>query len=275
MSHHPRYRRPAFTLIELLVVVAIIALLISILLPSLTSARNTARMVKCQANAKQFSNAHHMYANENDDWFVPHGTGPTATTYAWYRNIRYRQFLGLRPGTNFPEGLMCPSIPPDARATMARYNLGGNGQATDTITDTTQPVNMQNAPWNEGDYVEASVLSGTGVTRRHLRARIVVPAEKLQQMDGSDWNINMNGSNWQIRWDIVPETDGGTNVGWGAPAGGFHNAASYRHQEGATLSFMDGHAEYRAKENVFVFNADGVTANGTANQRLWRLYRKN
>jgi prepilin-type N-terminal cleavage/methylation domain-containing protein/prepilin-type processing-associated H-X9-DG protein len=54
-------RITGFTLIEVLVVVAIIALLIAILLPSLSIAREQARSAVCLSNLKQFGNAVHMY----------------------------------------------------------------------------------------------------------------------------------------------------------------------------------------------------------------------
>ncbi|MFQ5807405.1 MAG: type II secretion system protein [Phycisphaerae bacterium] len=62
-------RSQAFTLIELLVVVAIIALLISILLPSLSRAREEAKKVKCIAQLKEIGHAMHMYFMEHNEWF--------------------------------------------------------------------------------------------------------------------------------------------------------------------------------------------------------------
>ncbi|MDX2198131.1 MAG: prepilin-type N-terminal cleavage/methylation domain-containing protein [Phycisphaerae bacterium] len=59
--------RRGFTLIELLVVVAIIALLISILLPSLNGARRSARQTLCLTNERNIGVAVRQYAEENGD----------------------------------------------------------------------------------------------------------------------------------------------------------------------------------------------------------------
>jgi len=64
-------RRRAFTLIELLVVVAILALLMAILLPSLRGAKVIARRVACLSNQRQIGIAVHMWLNDKNGWF-PH-----------------------------------------------------------------------------------------------------------------------------------------------------------------------------------------------------------
>jgi prepilin-type N-terminal cleavage/methylation domain-containing protein len=71
----PRSRARAFTLVELLVVIGIIAILIAILLPALSRARQQATSAQCLSNLRQIGQAALMYANENHGYWTPAEAG--------------------------------------------------------------------------------------------------------------------------------------------------------------------------------------------------------
>ncbi|HEV8605754.1 MAG TPA: prepilin-type N-terminal cleavage/methylation domain-containing protein [Tepidisphaeraceae bacterium] len=74
-------QRRAFTLVELLVVIGIIALLISILMPVLSRAREAASTAKCLAQLRQLGQAAMMYSSDNKGYTLPAGYRPRGDFY--------------------------------------------------------------------------------------------------------------------------------------------------------------------------------------------------
>ncbi|MCO6436879.1 MAG: prepilin-type N-terminal cleavage/methylation domain-containing protein [Phycisphaerae bacterium] len=108
-------KRKGFTLIELLVVVAIIALLISILLPSLSRARELAKRAVCASNLRGIGQGEHIYANDNAEWFPIHffsGNGTSQPNIAPQLGaVNYPGTMGF-DGTNVAATIRLPTGDP-------------------------------------------------------------------------------------------------------------------------------------------------------------------
>jgi prepilin-type N-terminal cleavage/methylation domain-containing protein len=83
--------KKAFTLVELLVVIAVIALLMAILLPSLTKAREQARQIICKNNLRTLVTCAQLWSEDHDGW---------AIAGDWYK----------KKGINGPESSLLPYI---------------------------------------------------------------------------------------------------------------------------------------------------------------------
>lgn len=125
--HGSRVWVRAFTLIELLVVVAIIALLLAILLPSLAGARDAAKSAKCLANLQQLGRGFHSYAGENADFLC------SGQSFA-------------EPGYNYP------ITPPDPEELI--IGLDKVGWMADLVRLSIRPADML-CPGSTGQFTES------------------------------------------------------------------------------------------------------------------------
>jgi len=125
------YSKKAFTLIELLVVVAIIALLVSILVPALSKARDQAKQVVCLSNLKTAYLTWLMYSQTNRDVIPPVGTlnGVIWCDLLMPYMDQTKAMRVLSPQKPDTTAFMCPSNPvyfTDAAAQVHSFNYAMN-----------------------------------------------------------------------------------------------------------------------------------------------------
>jgi len=230
-----RQSRGGFTLVELLVVIGIIALLISILLPSLNKARRSARTVQCLSNLRQFGMAQMQYAAQWKGWGVP----DQQPKEQWTQNNFFRRSLGAHPydstiadSAHVPVSLICPEA-------YGRY------QTTPSATSKYGAIINFSYGYNTTNFYK-DLPTNPNVIAEKLN-RVHRSSDKLMFADAMDWQVNDTKSNHYM---VVPMYD---ELRANNGTGGQNNYIAYRHSpawDTINVCFWDGHGETKKRGDI-------------------------
>jgi prepilin-type N-terminal cleavage/methylation domain-containing protein len=98
----------AFTLVELLVVIAIIAIIASLLLPALATAKERSNRTVCRNNVRQWCLGLLLYAEDNDEAFPKAHPSGSGNVNPYWMDVKFRDLMNVKyrvPRAQF----YCPS----------------------------------------------------------------------------------------------------------------------------------------------------------------------
>jgi len=252
-----------FTLVELLIVIAIIALLVSILLPSLSKARQLARKAVCSTNLRGLAVANSIYAEENDSHYV------LAAKDMWGDNLK--RWHGERDEIN---EVFDPQEGP------MRPQLGSNGiKQCPSFTDALETAG-QSAAFEAGcggygynaSYVGARTDRYGAAAEAFLHSAaasdVRVPAETIMFTDTA-YAEEVGDSRRKIAYSFCEPPFWQLQAG-GPPSNSRPNpTVHFRHLGKANVAWMDGHVSSRQLQFSFSYSTHSrLSADEAAKQGL-------